>query len=450
MMYRLAASWMLADVLLCVAVGAFAQSNAISSGTPTAAETGAQADRTAPSDPPVVRSAIISSDGRIVTDGGEDDEQIQKMIRAQQERNAQLRKQLADPKQGRQIRAERVRQARAQHPEVVRVLRLDGKAEQQLFAQLAEEILALELRPSPFSRAGMVRREDIAQENREEVKRHTQRMQQIANAIGAARLDDFVDYERSFQERGSIERFDRTLPANRKLTGEQRDAMVPLLQESQRRLYSSFRRSSVHSGSTVSMSQAERDRLATIALSEQSTNEVANRELLERLAAILDAEQLQAFARLKQQEFESWHARDRQRRRELGIAPDEKLEALYDDSSPLPPPSTSVNLVVRIGVDGEFVDKTLTGVRGMPVTVELPKGLVLEIRRLPSAEQMVLFEAEVFELIRGGRRQVASLGTTGQALGPEYARLAQAPTSTSVALGRKGYLIEHRISGITP
>jgi hypothetical protein len=151
-----------------------------------------------------------------------------------QERQAKLREQLADPKQRAQVVNERIEQQRSSLRDLIALLRLDSRTEDKLLALLADQQLSQELQPRSFGMvAPSIERNDGKPYNpmRDEAARYTQRMNEIRKIIGTTRLDDYVDYQRKLGSRTYVSKFDAVLPAEGKLTLEQRNALTDLFHD---------------------------------------------------------------------------------------------------------------------------------------------------------------------------------------------------------------------------
>jgi hypothetical protein len=379
--------------------------------------------------------------------GSEETNQYYQRVQQQQ---AKLRAQLADPEQRAQALAQRIEQQRASNRDLVTVLRLDSRTEDKLIALLADQQLSRELQP-PFYITSASSDGKLYNPMLDDATRYTQRMQEIARIIGAARLDDYVDYERKLGFRTLVMAFDAVLPDEGKLTFEQRNALTDLFYDQSYRSNQGFRGFGRLLALNLNASVAERDRrmqIQNIASNERnvSTMEAANRELLERAAAILTPEQTKALAASKQRELDQQRAWTQAQRKALGIAPDETLEDLEDDVAPPSPPiSKNLRLTINLMVNETQVVKQLTSIRGGSVSFNAPEGLLVEVRPYVQGQQLYT-DIKFYENMRGGRRMIGQMGGSAQLIEPGKPA-TNGGSGASMVQGRKGYAVNWSVSG---
>ena len=380
-------------------------------------------------------------------------EQAAQLDQQVQQRQAELRKQLADPKQRVQLVAERIEQQRSLHPDLAAVLRLDSRTEDKLFALLADQQLSQELQPRRF---GVF--EPPAEPSdgkpynpmRAEAVRYTQQMNEIAKVLGAVRLDDYVDYQRKLSARSNVARFEAVLPTNGKLTLDQRNALTDLFDDQINRSILAPRGNFARFSFDLKMTPEERERrsrVVNIVTNEQfaALAEAANRELIDRATAVLTPEQTTALADWKQQEQDRQRAWALAQRKALGVGPDEKLEDPADEVLPSPPISKNLLLTIDLTVNDTQVVRKLMSVRGNTVTFEGPEGLVAEVRPYMDQDRFSA-ELKLYEKVRGGRRLVGGMSGSAQLIEKGKPSLYGGSGGT-MAQGRKGYAINWSVSG---
>jgi hypothetical protein len=370
-----------------------------------------------------------------------------------EERQQRLRAQLADPKQREQVVAERSQQQRLINPEIGRALRLDAAGEAKLLALLVDQQLANELRPSPFRRDSR----DLGSTDwlEQEAANYDQRLRDITRIIGAARLDDFLEYEKTRMARIRLQGFNSSLPEPLKLSNEQKDALVPLLAEQEQRRFSRPGRgiNPFGSGSAVDFSPEamnRRSQLASIMLTEQMLRsmETANREFAERLPQLLTPEQVSAFMQRETQPIESLRARVEQMRRDAGVGENEDLES--DEAAPTL--ATNLRLELKVRINDTEITKTLNSVRGGVVSFTGPAGLVVEAQPIQTGRDHVLVDLRFYESVRGKRRMVGQSRASAFITNPKepgaYAGIGGS-SGKSLVLGRQAYVVESSVSATT-
>ena len=263
-----------------------------------------------------------------------------------EQRNQKLRERLADPKQRAQVRAERIQEVSTRNPDLARVLQLDARTAEQLLSLLADQRISQELGSNPLMMAGRM----SSNENSmlPAALEYNQRMSEIQQVIGSKALDDYVAYQESVQQRQSVDELNTALPGAAKLTGKQKDALVSLLQESERRRLENMARNPPGLRGFTDFFSKPREELArslkvrniTSNEAEALRKETENRELQQRVVQILSPEQAKAFAAQRQADIDSLRAWTQEQRRALGVGPDQPLELPDDQASATRPELT--------------------------------------------------------------------------------------------------------------
>jgi len=367
-------------------------------------------------------------------------------------RQAQLRAQLADPKQRAQVMGERIEQQRSTNRDLPALLRLDPRTADRLFAVLADLQLSQELAGYPsraFARADKTANGKPYDPMRSAAQRYTQRMAEIGKIIGATRLDDYVDYERKAGDRTMVDQFDQLLPADSKLTFEQRNSLAELFHQQAQSIFVDSRMLGRSSPSDLTLSEPERNRrmrVRNLALNERSATlqEAANREVVDRAASILTPEQTKTLTRWKQQQLDQRRAWAQAQRRVLGIDAEAELDLTDQEILPSPPISKNLRLSIDLTVNDTQVVKELTSVRGGTVSLEA-EGLLVEVRPYMEQERL-LAELKIYERVRGGRRLLGQMGGSAALIEAGKPSLFGGGGGTIVQ-GRKGYAINWSVSG---
>ena len=319
------------------------------------------------------------------------------------ERRARLREQLADPKQRELLLKERLVQQRLYNPDLARVLRIDAGIETKLFALLVDQSLAADLRDSPFGSPGA----DVMQQ---EAENYDQQIGEITKLIGAARLDAYLDYDRTRAERHRVEAFAASLAEPDRLSAERKEALVALFAEEEAR---QLRESRLGIGAgqvfrslpTSLSSPEERQRrglLLQIYLNEQSIRqmEAADREMLERLPQVLSPAQVRAYSEQQAAQLASLRARNEQLRREVGAEATE-----FSPAEEFAAQSADLRLQINLTINGKASSTTST-TRGAAVSFAAPEGLWVEAEPTLLDSNNLSLELRFYESAPGGRRLV--------------------------------------------
>ncbi|NJO13590.1 MAG: hypothetical protein HC872_09115 [Gammaproteobacteria bacterium] len=182
-----------------------------------------------------------------------------------------------------------------------------------MLALLVDHAIEQELDNRAFTAFRRGRRGDVMaamdESSKAQAQAHTRRMQEISKAIGAGRLDAFLDYRRSLPGRISVDIFDKSLPADNKLTADQKEAMALLVAQDFQRQARGFRFgglsriNSLHAEMATVEQRNRSMQLHSLAMNERSLEEMANaqREMQEQLTSVLTPEQSEVYAKQQQQ-----------------------------------------------------------------------------------------------------------------------------------------------------
>ncbi len=355
-------------------------------------------------------------------------------------RKERLRQSLADPQRRAEIRADRIRQARIERPELARVLQVDTATEERLFNLLADHQLSIELQPDPNpyvpEAPDLNPLLSVAQE-------HTQRMREIGAIVGTDKLDAYVDYISTVQWRQAVEHFDATLPTANQLAFEQKDALVVLMyQDGLRRGARPGLGHPQQFPPTSGVTRAERRRqmeLQTLSLNEASRLRVEADQLgfVEQARSLLTVQQAEVFAAQQQLEVDRARAERERDRRALGLSLDEPLP------QPVAAPVLTANLRLQLELDvnATHTAQTLRSVRGASVSFAGPEGLWVQARPALIDRDTLELELRFFETRNNERRLLgctaidSRVGSAGKPASYQTGRTA------TVFVGRKGYAV---------
>jgi hypothetical protein len=365
----------------------------------------------------------------------------------QTEQKPDRRQQLATPEGRRQAFERSMRDQRAYHPELARVLGVDTATAEQVLALLAQSELDAEIG------ASRIQPRDL----RTQAEEYDQQIQAISKLLGEAQLDSYLEYQRTRRARMQVQQFNASLPAAGRLSNAQKDRFATLLADlAEARLAELphnplIARSSPllpRTSTTPASPQASEERWRElrrrqISRSEQQARrlETDTRELLQRLPQILDPEQVRAYARREAREVERILEQAQQERTRAGLGPEVPLEL---EDAPTPTLSADTRLQLRVRINGVEIKQTLTSMNGGAVSFEGPQGLLMEARpRLYGSTQLVV-TLQAYEPTAGAQRLIGRAETTPQITNPQqqltYPGLG-ATNRDSLLRGRKAYVL---------
>jgi hypothetical protein len=359
----------------------------------------------------------------------------------QTEQRPDRRQQLATP-EGRQQAFERsMRDQRAYHPELARVLGVDRATVEQVLALLAQSEVDAEIRTGRMQPSNL----------RTQAEEYDQQIQAISKLIGEAQLDSYLEHQRTRHARMQVQQFNASLPQSRRLSNEQKDRFATLLADlaearlAERPLNPLIARSSVTQADSQSSAERWRElQRFQINRNEQQARrmEADTRALLQRLPQILAPEQVRAYARREAREVEQMFEQARQQRSRAGFGPDEPL-----DVEAAPPPAkftADTRLQLRVRINGVEVNRTLTSKSGASVSFAGPQGLLMEARpRLYDSSRLVV-TLQAYEPTAGGQRPIGRAEISPRITNPQQ-QLAYpvlgATNRDSLLRGRKAYVL---------
>jgi hypothetical protein len=325
------------------------------------------------------------------------------------ERRAQLREQLADPKQREALVKERLLSQRVSNPDLGRVLRIDADTQAKLLALLVDQALANELRDGPFTGNYGSSAMDGMQQAAEN---YNQQIGEITKLLGPLRLDAYLDYDRTRAARNRVEDFASSLADSQRLTGEQKDALVAGFAEDEARQLRGSRLGlgigrvlgQMPRGQPSPDDLKQRSLMLQIYLNEQTIRQraITDRDTLARLPQVLSPEQTRAYGAQQARQLAELRTRTDALRRDAGVGPNELLPP--EDVAPL---NTNLRLQVNVNINGQAVSSAGT-TRGAPVSFAGPDGLWVEAEPSLLDADNLSVELRFYESAQGGRRLVGS------------------------------------------
>jgi hypothetical protein len=378
----------------------------------------------------------------------DDSEQQQLLERRQQERQ-QLRRQLADPAQRIELRGERIQQVRSAHPDLARVVGLGARTEARLIELLVDQGLAVETAPSLLESAPSAAGDTLMRQTRD-ADIYTQRMNEIAALLEPLQMDRYLGYVQSLSERRRVADLEAGLPAERKLSTKQKDTMVAILHEHERRQREQTQLTLLSRYSpAINFDQSQQQRKRMLAEYNIFANErvaarkeKAHRDLLERLAPELSREQSAAFAEQQRNNVAQLRNWAQQQRSLLGIGPEQRLDRPEFAEPPGATTHTAnLRLIIKLSVNRASVVKRLQISGGETVSFDAPEGLVVDARPYLLANDLTVVELKFHELgLEGQRRQIGQVAGRVHAASPEGG-LSRHLSGVTELRSRQGYAI---------
>jgi hypothetical protein len=390
-----------------------------------------------------------SATGNFFLSGSAADQiRLDKLLQERNHRIQELQRRLADPQQRAKVRGERIQQVRANLPDLSRIAQLDTDSEAKLFGLLADQQLALEMRPNGFAALEPV----FTDEPRisADALEHTLLMRDISQELGTKVLDAYLDYLPTARYRIEVEKLQAALPAAAKLGLQQKDGLTTALLAAEEERYERTMLQMPHgfgrddfglAGRLTAAEFERRSRIQTIVANEAIAvvRREEHRELLARVASLLRPEQLQVLATQLQRDVDSLLRWTRQRRHELGIDPQAQLEAPTPRTPPPPALERTVRLMLTLHINGKNFTKTITSTRGAAVSFDGPEGLWLQTRPYLITADALRVDIRVFEPVEGGRRMIGRTCGSTELVDPSRQSAVGSSTSRTILFGRKGY-----------
>lgn len=344
--------------------------------------------------------------------------------------------------------AERRAQTRSTHPELEIVLRVDAETEERLIDLLSEPQMSELERASqisgPYPKAGLQAQLDA----------WNRQLDALRSLLGETGLEQYQIYMATLSERAQANVFDALLAPKDKLELEQKDKLIALFQESNRR------QSKRVFGdrpmlSTVGLPPGEETQrildLELIAAQERALRELTpfHRWFAERAAQFLTGAQLVALAKMHEREETALKRGVAQARSKAGLvaATANTAAAPIDGAQGLRHPiSTDVQLDLAIAVNGNSsVHINHMSRSGETVIVELADGLIVEATPTVYDDDWMWMETRYYEQRSARRRPLGTTSYFGMRIRRPDSPEMQFGDNEVFVMGSKVYLISTRI-----
>lgn len=222
------------------------------------------------------------------------DEEFQKLLQQVHERELRM---LQNPEYRDLLRAQQRLSLHHNHADLPALLQISKEQADQLLDLLAEHQVRMQVagRPMASRQPDPAAMQQYIQQSQE---RQSANEAEIAALLGAAKFQEWKEYEQKSMARFQVQRLQQTLPTDARLQPEQRRMLVSALSSEQRKLFEE--RAREIPPNTVPdenwqrrMQEGHVQRMASM-----------NQRLLERASSILSPKQLEHFEALLKQELE--------------------------------------------------------------------------------------------------------------------------------------------------
>jgi hypothetical protein len=295
------------------------------------------------------------------------------------------------------------------------------------------------------------RRREAWTSTQAQVDDQNRKLDDLRGVLGEEGLERYQQYVGTQSERRQVRDVDARLDAADKLSPEQKDRLIALFREKNRKdlpppLPSSRMSSFLDSrypGWTAFQEDLQRSsQLATIEANEEilQLKETSDRWMADRAAEFLTPTQAAALAKANEAQMETHRQWIEQARAQAGL--DRAIPERDKESAPLRKPvSGQVTLELTLRVNGgDPVRVTHTGRNSEPLKIEASDELFVEANWTLFDDDWVDVQLTFFEDGPTGRRRLESSG-----LG-SMARISDPPalrgTSSTIVTGRKAYSVE--------
>jgi hypothetical protein len=357
----------------------------------------------------------------------------------------QMRARLADPEQREVVRAEHRANLQQLYSDIAEELSLDSATHEALIDLLTDQQMEM------LDLIHDQRRREAWMSTQAQVDDQNRKLDDLRAVLGEEGLERYQQYVGTQSERRQVRDVDARLDAADKLSPEQKDRLIVLFREKNRKdlpppLPSSRMSSFLESrgpGWTAFQEDLQRSsQLATIEANEEilQLKEASDRWMADRAAEFLTPTQAAALAKANEAQMETHRQWIEQARAQAGL--DRAIPERDKESAPLRKPvSGQVTLELTLRVNGgDPVRVTHTGRNSEPLKIEASDELFVEANWTLFDDDWVDVQLTFFEDGPTGRRRLESSG-----LG-SMARISDPPalrgTSSTIVTGRKAYSVE--------
>ena len=361
-----------------------------------------------------------------------------------------MREKLKDPQRRAAFRAEQRSALEGIYADIEQELGIDAATKDKLLDVLVEEQLTqLE------SSIEMHREMDSSFQERADAE--TQRLESLRAVLGQDGLDKFQIYVSTIGERHQVKAFDDLLPAAEKLQPQQKNQLVQLFFENNRRAHdvNSLARMSPPFGPMEGMPSREEmqrhSQLLTIEANEAALRRAQQEmPLLEgRAAEFLSSGQLSTLRRMNQEKVSDLREWIEQARAQAGLSPQipETEQALVARASPRKPVAGDVTVDFTVTVNrSEPLTHTHTGQNAQPILFSAGDGLWIEATPTLYEDHWLDVQLAFYEQLGEKKRRIDRGSNFGTLTRLPDGTTNRSGMSTDVITGSKGYAVKTVVS----
>lgn len=363
----------------------------------------------------------------------------------------EMRRRLKDPEQRKLLRAEQREQVRKQNPELAEVLRIDPEREAALIELLTDDQMQ-HLERFYAVRSGNTH--SVFEHGQAQADAETRRLAKLRELLGADLFERYQDYQSTVMQRRHALLFDARLDSYNKLTSDQKERLIVLLQDHFEKEMQQPRirlQDAVSPFSADREARAEAMRKQAIEMYDETFRDMqqASRLLLERLPEVLTPQQLDIFAQMEAEKIASQRKYVEQMRIRVGMSPEVPEQPAEVRPPARTPVAGHVKLEVSLTVNrSEPVNVILATENGKAVPFEAPEGLWVEATPTLFDDGWLNVDFKFYEGPPGRGRAIAGHHGMGTRTTPDTMGLATAGGGSSVIVGSKGYAVSMQANAV--
>jgi hypothetical protein len=358
----------------------------------------------------------------------------------------QMRARLADPEQREVVRAEHRANLQQLYSDIAEELSLDSATHEALIDLLTDQQMEM------LDLIHDQRRREAWMSTQAQVDDQNRKLDDLRGVLGEEGLERYQQYVGTQSERRQVRDVDARLGAADKLSPEQKDRLIALFKEKNRKDLPPpapvSRMSSLLSSRDPGWAPFNEDlqresQLATIAANEEilRLRRTSNRWMVEQAAEFLTPTQTSALSKMNEAQTQSLRQWIEKERARAGL--DRAIPERGEEHAPLRKPvsgDVTVELTLKVN-GGEPVNVTHTGPNGEPLKFQAADELFVEANWTLFDDDWLDVQLTFFEDGPTGRRRLDSgsgFATT--------ARTSDSPalrgSSGTIVTGRKAYSVE--------
>jgi hypothetical protein len=368
----------------------------------------------------------------------------------------EMREKLSDPERRAALRMEHSTALGQMYEDLEAELGIDASTKSKVIELLADAQLAqLE---SSFMMQG-----DMESSMQMQADSETRKLQSLRALLGQERLEKLLFYLGTVAERSQAERLNALLPPSEKLQPQQKNKLVQLFLEVNRRVLEEDLQSHMARASLAPMAEMpsqealqRRSQLLTIEANEAALRRARrdNPQLETHAAAFLSPIQLKTLQQMHEQhasELRTWIERARL---QAGLSPEfsettePTLIATPAARATLPGEAT-FELTVTVN-GGDPITHIHTGPNAQPILFEVGEGLWIEATPTLYEDHWLSVHLAYYEQVGGEKRRIGKSSSFGTLTRLPDGTSNRSGMSRDVISGSKGYAVTTQIQVIAP